>query len=113
MARAGDGQPRSNRRRATATVSLRLPPEAKTALSLQAKAEGYPALAPWIRDRLRGPAGSTVKRDILLAGKIGQIGGVLGNLAESQPEDIRPLLHALNDALAHVQKILLGGGGTP
>ena len=111
MARAGDGKPRSNRRRATALVSLRLTPPAKADLQRRASAAGYSRLAPWIHDRLRGPAGSDPRRDIVISGKIGQIGGVLSDLARNcdglPPEDIRQTLHTLGKALAHVQMLLL------
>ncbi|GGH62873.1 hypothetical protein GVY41_18905 [Frigidibacter albus] len=52
MAHAGDGERRSERRRRTVTVSLRMSVEDKRALETRAVESGYPNLSAWALDRL-------------------------------------------------------------
>lgn len=53
MAQAGDGERRSDKRRLTATVSLRMSIEDKRALEARAATSGYPSLSAWALDRLQ------------------------------------------------------------
>jgi len=53
MAHAGDGERRSERRRLTATVSLRMSIEDKRALEAGAATSGCPSLSAWALDRLQ------------------------------------------------------------
>ena len=66
MAIAGDGTPRSERRRLTATLSLRLGDAEKRRFAAAAKRSGSPSLAAWALDRMRnaGDAGLRERRII-------------------------------------------------
>ena len=52
MARAGDGQPRSNRRRSTAMISLRVTESERATARKLAEAQGYDSVSAWIRDHV-------------------------------------------------------------
>ena len=111
MARAGNKGPRSARRRATAQIALRLTPTEKAAVQRRAKVAGYDALAPWVRARLEMATAPTTARDAMLVGKLGQIGGTLGDLARTwdsrSSEEVQRLVAALSLAIAQMQQILM------
>ncbi|WP_158644692.1 plasmid mobilization protein [Paracoccus jeotgali] len=82
MARAGDGQPRSNRRRSTAMISLRVTERERATARRLAEAQGYDSVSAWIRDRvLHGDA--TPQAQARVVGSLGRIGGWLNEAAQA------------------------------
>lgn len=79
MAQAGDGARRSERRRLTATVSLRMSVEDKRALEARAATSGYPSLSAWALERLQQDGAGARERRVV-CGLLAQHGAWLSAL---------------------------------
>lgn len=84
MAKAGDGKPRSSKRRATKHVTKRMTPEAFADLERRAEQAGYPSGKAFLDAFVLGDAHLTEnrKRDLRRAlGHLGKVGSNLNQLA--------------------------------
>lgn len=79
MAQAGDGERRSDKRRLTATVSLRMSVEDKRALEARAMESGYPSLSAWVIDRLQQD-GTGARERRVICGSLARHGAHLSAL---------------------------------
>lgn len=115
MARAGDGHPRSARRRATLQIALRVTPAAKAALQQRALAAGYPNLSAWMVVQLAQPNRACPAATAVFVGHLGLIGGRLRALAgrcdRLPPDEMHRQLHALNLSLAKLQADMVSPKG--
>ena len=112
MARAGDGDARSNMRRLTETVSLRMDAETKARLALAAKAAGHRSLSAWAMERMLDNHGDLGRRSRAVAsGRLGQIGARVMRLLEGCPATDDALLRAelarISAAIVALQRDLL------
>ncbi len=118
MAKAGDGEARSERRQLMKTVSLRISGAEKHRFQRLAQLGGYPSLTAWALDRMRSDpgdvhgAGARARR--ILCGKLGHLGGQLTALAEApetlSPEQLRRDLADLTGGILALQRAIMKGG---
>lgn len=123
MAKPGDGAARSETRRLTATISLRLDADEKLRLSAVARRSHFPSLSAWIFDRLRneneGDIG--IRRRRILCGHLGQIGAQINALARgdatADQDGLQDILHSIGKDIASLQRKIMGnddvGEGDP
>ena len=111
MARRGDGAARSETRRLTATISLRVDADEKLRLAAVARRSHFPSLSAWIFDRLRKGDGIGTRQRRILCGHLGQIGAHLNALARgdvtTDPDRLRHLLHRIGTDIASLQRLLM------
>lgn len=111
MVKAGDGAPRSSRRRQTDRVDLRCTPDTKARWQRRARRDGYDKLSAWIKDIIRTHGTVSLRLRQTTCGRLGQIGArVRGLLGPSLPADLTEEVTALAADIAQVQKDLMTGG---
>ena len=112
MARTGDGERRSNSRRLTATLCLRLSSDEKQHLEQRASDGGYPSLSAWALDRLRQD-GMGMRERRVAAGRLGQHAAQLASLVRTgkgrEGRDVRGELQKLQADVLEMQRHILRG----
>ncbi|MGL4591195.1 MAG: hypothetical protein ACRCVZ_05090 [Aestuariivirga sp.] len=111
MSIVGDGKKRSNKRRLTELVSLRMDAAEKVRLTQAARRDGYTSLSAWILDRVRAPKGRGARSDLTMSGKIGVIGAHISRLPSLSEQDRIDVAKKINAALVAIQKELAGEVG--
>ena len=113
MAIAGDGTPRSERRRLTATLSLRLGDAEKRRFAVAAKRSGSPSLAAWALDRMRNAGDAGLRERRIICGALGTLGAHLETLAQDSAtrsaEDRRRDLQVLGGLVLRLQRQIMEG----
>jgi hypothetical protein len=113
MAKVGDGNPRSERRRLTATLSLRLGDAEKRRFEAAAKRGGHPSLAAWALDRMRQAGDAGLRDRRVLCGKLGMLGARLEDLARTSatrsPDALQHDLRVLGKAIVTMQNQIMKG----
>jgi hypothetical protein len=113
MAKPGDGAARSETRKLTATISLRIAADEKLRLEAIARRSHFPSLSAWIFDQLRKGHGSDIgmRQRRILCGHLGQIGAQLNALARgdvtTDPDHLQHLLHRIGTDIASLQRLLM------
>jgi len=113
MAKPGDGAARSETRRLTATISLRVDADEKLRLAAMAQRSAFPSMSAWIFDRLRNGNVDDIgmRQRRILCGHLGQIGAQLNALARgdgtTDPDRLRHLLHRIGTDIASLQRLLM------
>ncbi len=114
MAKAGDGNARSNSRRRSETVSLRMDQAEKDQLQKAAARDGYKTLSGWIFDRLRSDGGMGLRDRKIIIGMLGMQIEPLRRLvregASASPDVLKDLLQAIDADAVVIQKLILKGG---
>lgn len=81
MAKAGDGAPRSNKRRRQALIQIRVSTAEHLMFLRAAQKCGAPGLAGWARDLLHKGCGGPSASDRMLSGAFGQLSGRMQDIA--------------------------------
>lgn len=110
MAKAGDGEVRSERRQLTEIICLRCTARDKSHFNKTAMRLGFPSLSAWITDLMHTEGGLSLRLRRVLSGELGQIGARLAALAcRDLPRDARAEASALAAEIARMQKDLMTG----
>ncbi|PJF08407.1 hypothetical protein [Pseudorhodobacter sp. MZDSW-24AT] len=81
MAKAGDGAPRSNKRRRQALIQIRVSTAEHLMFLRAAQKCGAHGLAGWARDQLRNSCGNPSASDRMLSGALGQLASQMQDIA--------------------------------
>ena len=109
MAKSGDGEGRSESRRLTAMISLRLDPAEKKRFEDAARRGGFPGLSNWALDRLRNAEGMRAR--LIMLGKLGRLGAEIHALAQhdfqKNPMGVRRTLEGMQAKIVSLQRALM------
>lgn len=113
MAKAGDGQARSGKRRLTATISLRISDAEKQQFEQKALRSGFAGISPWAIDRMRAEHAVAPRAGRILCGHLGHLGAQIETLALNaatiRPTDLRQDLRALGARIVAIQRTIMEG----
>lgn len=109
MAKSGDGEGRSESRRLTAMISLRLDPVEKKRFEEAAASGGFQSLSNWALDRLRNAEGMRAR--LVVLGKLGRLGVEIHALAQhdlqKNPVGVRRTLEGMQATIVSLQRALM------
>ena len=110
MAEAGDGNPRSRKRKQTSMINLRCTSGEKAALERKAERLGFSGLSAWIKDLMHSHDTVSLHLRRIVSGRLGQIGARIAGIIEQDiSEDISRELSAVSKAVAQLQTDMIRG----
>lgn len=109
MATAGDGLPRSSRRRTRGSISMRCTTAALADYKQTSVRLGYRSLSVWIRDLMESDDGTGPRLRRMTCGRLGGIGARLAVLADAKgmPDDAKEELRAIGASIVGLQNDMI------